>query len=49
MKCKCGHTILSNGEHYIELEDRTILCEDCFLEYSLEQLNAILKQNIKEK
>jgi len=45
MRCKkCNHTI-KNGENYIILKDGDILCEDCFLEYSLEQFDAIIKQN----
>jgi formylmethanofuran dehydrogenase subunit E len=45
MNCdKCNHKII-NSEHYIKLEDDSIMCEDCFLEYSLNKLNAELKQN----
>ena len=46
MKCnKCIH-IIKNSEHYIQLNDGTILCEECYLEYSLKELNAELRQNV---
>lgn len=49
MKCdKCNH-IITNSEHYIKLADGTILCEDCFLEFSLKELNAELRQYAEEK
>lgn len=44
MKCsKCNHKIV-NSEHYIELEDGTTICEECFFEISLKKLNAKSKQ-----
>lgn len=45
MKCceKCNG-ILGQYEHYIELEDGTILDETCFFNMAIEKLNAKEKQ-----
>lgn len=44
MKCvKCEHEI-EKYEHYVELEDGTILDETCFFNMALEKLNAKSKQ-----
>jgi len=47
MKCeKCGHTIVES-EHYVQLEDGTILDETCFFDMALEELKAKNLQHIE--
>lgn len=45
MKCSRCSEELKQYEHYVELEDGTILDESCFFDLAIEKLNGTEKQH----